>query len=157
MKCGRVLRRATIFVRDAARSADFFQRVLGFTIYSDQKITLRQGSPVTVGTTDNPRPARFITVKGANPFAGMVGLISIEGEVTDHHIDGRLGIGSVVLVLEVEDIETVASQIEVFGGQTVMALHEAENTAGVNGEKIPSRRLFAKDPDGYVLEIFEPT
>jgi len=156
MQCGRILRRATIFVRNAARSSDFYQRAFGFSVYSDQSITLRQGSPVTAGRTDDPRPARFITVKGTNNFTGMIGLISIDGDIDDHHRRSRLGIGSVVLVLEVEDIDTVAERVETCGGETVMPLHDAENTAGPGGEKIPSRRLFAKDPDGYLLEIFEP-
>ncbi|MEM6832029.1 MAG: VOC family protein [Pseudomonadota bacterium] len=156
-QCGKLVRRATIFVRDAEASAAFYCSVFGFTVYSDQKITLREGSPVTLGAHDRPRPARFITVKGAHDFTGMIGLISLNDEQPkDTLADGRLGVGNVVLVMEAEDIDTVASAIEIAGGTLVMALHDAENTAGASGEKIPSRRFFAKDLDGYVLEVFEP-
>ncbi len=156
MQCGRILRRATIFVTDAEKSADFYARALGMSVYSDQSIELPAESPVTLGPIDVPRPARFITVKGTHPFTGMIGLISIEGEVDNRLAGGRLGIGNVVLVIEVEDIERVPAAIKAAGGRVVRPLHDAQNTAGPDGEKIPSRRLFAHDPDGYVLELFEP-
>lgn len=156
MQCGRILRRATIFTSDAETSAGFYTQALGMTVYSDQRIELPAHSPVTLGATDGPRPARFITVKGTHPFAGMIGLISMEGDVDDRLAGGRLGIGNVVLVIEVEDIVQVPAAIERAGGRVVRPLHDAQNTAGLNGEKIPSRRLFARDPDGYVLELFEP-
>lgn len=156
MQCGNIVRRATIFVRDAEASAAFYQNVFGFTVYSDQHITLREGSPVAIGATDDPRPGRFITVKGRNPLTGMIGLISVEVPVEDRHAGGRLGIGNVVLVLEVEDIDTASSKLEAAGGEIVHALHDAENTGDENGNKVSSRRLFAKDPDGYVLEVFQP-
>lgn len=156
MQCGNILRRATIFVQDAEVSASFYSNVFAFSIYSDQHIVLREGSPVTVGATDDPRPGRFITVKGRNPLAGMIGLISIEEPVENRLSDGRLGIGNAVLVIECEDIEHVVQSIESYGGAIVMELHDAENTGDEDGNKVPSHRLFAKDPDGYVLEIFEP-
>lgn len=156
MQCGNILRRATIFVEDAQASAAFYKNVFGFSVYSDQRITLREGSPVTIGATDDPRPGRFITVKGRHPLAGMIGLISIEEPVENRLSDGRLGIGNAVLVIECEDIEHVIHSIESHGGAIVMELHDAENTGDEDGNKVPSRRLFAKDPDGYVLEIFEP-
>lgn len=156
MQCGNVLRRATILVRDAEKSAGFYQQAFGFTVYSDQKITLREGSPVAVGDTDDPRPGRFITVKGRNPLAGMIGLISIEEPADDRLAGGRLGIGNVVLVLEVEDIDHASRKIEELGGSIVDPLHDAENTGDENGNKVPSRRIFARDPDGFVLEVFQP-
>ncbi len=156
MQYGRILRRATIFVADAERSAAFYIKAFGMSVYSDQQIDLPEGSPVTLGAMDAPRPGRFITVKGMHPLIGMIGLISIDGDVEDRLADGRLGIGNVVLVIEVEDIEQVSTAIEEAGGRVVRILHDATNTAGPGGEKIPSRRLFAHDPDGYVLELFEP-
>lgn len=150
------MRRATIFTRDAERSAQFYQDVFGFSVYSDQKITLRDGSPVTIGASDAPRPGRFITVKGRHPLAGMIGIISIEEPADDRLAGGRLGIGNVVLVLEVEDIDHASACIEEHGGTIVHALHDAENTGDENGNKVPSRRFFARDPDGYVLEVFCP-
>lgn len=156
MQCGNILRRATIFVHDAEASASFYQNVFGFSIYSDQSIVLREGSPITIGATDDPRPGRFITVKGRNPLAGMIGLISVEEPVEDRLSGGRLGVGNAVLVIECEDIEKVVQTIESHGGAIVMELHDAENTGDEDGNKVPSRRLFAKDPNGYVLEVFEP-
>lgn len=157
MQCGNVMRRATIFVRDAERAAAFYCEVFGFSVYSDQVITLRDGSPVTIGDTDAPRPGRFITVKGRHPLAGMIGLISIEDPVEDRLAGGRLGIGNVVLVLETEDIAHAAISFELHGGQIVQALHDAENTGDEEGNKVPSTRFFGRDPDGYVLEVFSPT
>lgn len=156
VQCGNIMRRATIFVRDADRSAKFYCDVFGFTVYSEQSITLRDGSPVTIGATDAPRPGRFVTVKGRNPLAGMIGMISIEDPVEDRHSGGRLGIGNVVLVIETEDIDHAANSIVEAGGTIVHALHDAENTGDENGNKVPSRRFFARDPDGYVLEVFCP-
>lgn len=156
MQCGRILRRATIFVADAEASARFYQDAFGFRVYSDQNITLSEGSPVTLGDNDDPRPGRFITVKGTHPLAGMIGLISIDGPTKNRLPDGRLGIGNVVLVIEVEDISRASAAIPEAGGRVVMALHDATNTGDERGEKVPSRRLFAHDPDGYVLEVFEP-
>lgn len=156
MQCGNILRRATIFVRNAEVSAKFYQDIFGFSVYSDQHITLGEGSPVTLGPSDDPRPGRFITVKGRHPLTGMIGLISIDTAVDDRLADGRLGIGNLVLVLEVEDIEHVVENIQAAGGSVVKPLHDAENTGDEDGNKVPSRRLFAKDPDGYVLEVFEP-
>lgn len=156
MQCGRILRRATIFVADAEVSARFYEHAFGFSTYSDQSITLSEGSPVALGDSDGPRPGRFITVKGTHPLAGMIGLISIDGTVANRLPDGRLGIGNVVLVIEVEDIAGAAANIAEAGGSVVMAVHDATNTGDEQGEKIPSRRLFAHDLDGYVLEVFEP-
>lgn len=156
MQCGNIVRRVTVMVRDAEASANFYQTCFGFTVYSDQSITLRQGTPVAIGDPSSPQPGRFITVKGRHPLAGMIGLISIEGETQDRLPDGKLGIGNVVLVLETEDIDDAARHIETLGGSITMAIHDAENTGDEDGNKVPSRRLFALDPDGVVLEVFQP-
>lgn len=156
MQCGNIMRRATLMVSDAEKSAEFYQTVFGFTVYSDQTITLSEGSAVTIGDTDDPRLGRFITVKGRNPLTGMIGLISIEGNVENRLADGRLGIGNVVLVLEVEDLDHANDVIESHGGKITKVLHDAQNTGDEDGNKVPSRRIFALDPDGYVLEVFQP-
>lgn len=156
MQCGNIVRRATIFAEDADKAAAFYCDAFGFTVYSEQTITLREGSPVTIGASDAPRPGRFITVKGRNPLNGMIGIISIEDPVENRHHGGRLGIGNVVLVLEVEDIDHAANTIEAMGGSMIMELHDSENTGDENGNKVPSRRFFARDPNGYLLEVFCP-
>ena len=156
MQCGNIMRRAALTASKPEKSAEFYQKVFGFTLYSDLQVILSEGSPLTIGATDDPRPGRFSTVKERHLLAGMIGLISIDEPVEDRRSDRRLGVGNIVLVPEVEDIDHASDVIKAEGGAIPQVLHDVENLGDEDGNKLPSRRFFATDPDGYVLEAFKP-
>lgn len=143
-------------VRDAEASAEFYIKCFGFKLYSDQEIMLPPNFPVSFGKADSERAGRFITVKGRHPLTGMIGLISVEGPIENRITDGQMGVGDIVLVIETEDLDESARQIALNGGKVTFDIYDTENTGDEDGNKVPSRRLFAADPDGYILEVFQP-
>ena len=90
-----VLKRTTLIVRDAGRSAQFYREVLGLSVWYDDEIVLG-GRGLAAGRRGDR--TRLVIMKAEDPVIGMIGLLQFtdpplpepEGERT------RLGIGDVV-------------------------------------------------------------
>ncbi len=62
--------------------------------------------------------------------------------------------GSVVLMIEVTDVESVAQDLK-DAGATIIQDVAPFSVRGSDGETINSKNLFVADPDGTVIEIAE--
>ena len=153
---GNVQRRATIFVRDMDRSLDFYTRVLGYSVYHERDSRLPAGASFPAGAPDQEHTGRFAIVKGDHPLMGMIGMLAYDPPLSDHHSD-RLGYGHVVLVLQTTDAAALEARLKDYGATFEKPLEAGTNTGDLEGNKIPSVAMFVRDPDGYLLEIFEPT
>ncbi len=153
---GNVQRRATLFVKDMERSVDFYTRVIGYTIYHERESILPADSPFPVGTPNQERRGRFVIVKGDHDLMGMIGLLWYDDAMSDHHAD-RLGYGHAVIVLQTTDAPALEQRLIDYGADFAKPLSPGKNTGDLHGKQIESLSMFVRDPDGYLLEIFQPT
>lgn len=153
-----VLRRATMLVRDMARSLAFYEGVFGLTQYTELTVEMDRIPFFPVGPEPRGGNGRFIILKGENPLVGMIGLMEMRDPplAEPEHDVKRLGIGSMALVLSTSDANAAALAVEALGGTIVMPVTEARNLGDENGDFVPARLFMAQDPDGYFLEVFEP-
>lgn len=152
---GNVQRRATIFVQDMERSLDFYTRVIGYTVYHERATIMPADAPFPVGKPGTERPGRFVIVKGDHDLMGMIGLLWYEQKLENHHCD-RLGYGHVVLVLQTTDATALEKRLIEYGSEFVKPLSAGKNTGDLDGNQIDSTSMFVRDPDGYLLEIYQP-
>ena len=155
LNLGNVQRRATIFVRDMDRSLDFYCRVIGLSIYHQRTTSMPANTPFPVGQEGRERECRFAIVKGDDPLVGMIGLLSYDEELENHHAD-RLGYGHVVLVLQTTDAGALEERLQDYGSEFAKPLEPAQNTGNLDGNRFDSESMFVRDPDGYLLEIYQP-
>ena len=152
-----VLRRATLLVRDLESSTAFYEQVFGLTLYTELDVDFDRVPAFPVGPEPRKGNSSFVILRGANPIAGMIGLM----EVRDPPLDDppydvrRLGIGSIALVLSVADAENAARNVEELGGIILMPVTIARNLGDEDGGFVPVKMFMAQDLDGYFLEVFE--
>ena len=153
-----VLRRATLLVRRLDRALAFYERVFGFTRYTELEVDLDRVPFFPVGPEPRTGSSGFVILRGENPLVGMIGLMEIRDPPLEEpaHDIRRLGIGSVALVLSVADAEAAARAVEENGGTVLMPVATARNLGDKDGGFIPAKLFMAQDPDGYFLEVFEP-
>lgn len=146
-----ILKRTTIFVKNAEKSADFYRQVFGMTIWMDTPFTL-SGNQLAAGRKGDK--TRLIIMKANHDTIGMLGLLqwlepSIEGvEIATNEIR----FGSPVFVLAVSDCHTSIKKAEELGAKIFCMPHEWE-VIGADG--LPKKLLGASffDPEGYFFEI----
>lgn len=153
------LRRATLLVRDMDRSLAFYRGVFGLTDYAELVVDMDRVPLFPVGPEKHTGHGRFVILKGENALVGMLGLMEMrDPSLPDpEHDVRRLGIGSVALVFSTSDASAAATAVDTFGGTILMPVTEARNLGDEKGDFIPAKLFMAQDPDGYFLEVFEPT
>ncbi len=152
-----VLRRATLLVRDLDRSIAFYRGVFGLMPYADLEVDLNRVPFFPLGPEPRNGNGKFVILKGEDPLAAMIGLMEVRAPPLPEpgHDVGRLGIGSVALVLSVTEAETAAAAVEKLGGSVLMPVTAGRNLGDENGGFVPAKLFMAQDPDGYFLEVFE--
>ena len=153
------MRRATILVRNMDRSLAFYGGALGLTIYAKVEVDLTKVPFFPIGIEPRGGNGQLCILKGADPLIGMVGLLELREPPLPEppHDMRRLGIGSVALVLSVSDADAAVKAVEKLGGSILMPATIARNLGDKAGNFVPVKLFMAQDPDGYFLEIFEPT
>ena len=152
---GNVQRRATLFVRDLEASVAFYADVIGYSVYHRREFVTPVDAPFPVGEAGTLRPGKFVIMKGSHPLMGMIGLLWYEKPLEDHHGE-RLGYGHAVLVLQCDDIDAMAERLDARGARFAKPLGPGMNTGDAQGNQVQSKSMFVYDPDGYLLEIFQP-
>lgn len=151
-----VLRRASLFVRDMDRTLRFYGESFGLTPYIDRIIDLGILPDLPLGQPGRGGSMRFVILKGWDPLIGMVGFMEPrDPPLEDPGPPERLGFGQPALVLETRDIAHVATCVPRLGGQVLMAPKPGRNLGDAAGNFIPASVMFARDPDGHFLEVFE--
>lgn len=155
---GGAVRRATLFVRDMARSVAFYRGVFGLEIYANRVFNVVPGGAFPAGQAGRAGKGELTILKGRDPLVGMIGLLSYrDPPLAEPPVSERLGRGSVVLVMQVPSAAEAAAKVAGLGGAVVMAPQHGQNTGDLDGNRIPSEVFYARDPDGHFLEVFEAT
>ena len=100
---------------------------------------------------------RFAILRGRDPLVGMIGLIEITGPPLDPNVSRRLGAGNAALVIETDDLDEVATKLVELGCTIVRAPTAGRNIGDALGNPVTAKVMFAFDPDGQFLEVFEAT
>ncbi len=152
-----VLRRASLFVRDMERTLSFYGETFGLTPYIDRIIDLAILPDLPLGQPGRGGSMRFVILKGWDPLIGMIGFMEPRDPPLEdpHGPPTRLGFNQPALVLETHDIGHVAAAIPRLGGRMLMAPKAGRNLGDAAGNFIPAQVMFASDPDGHFLEVFE--
>ena len=142
--------RATIFVRDIARSARFY-RAIGLTeTYFEGR--LQHPSATALLGFDDPRPFDIHIVKRPGPNYGMVGLFQLAPGTAAEEIPAATGparIGEVALVFYVTDIMATMSALRALGATwapqpQVFAMEHRQQL-----------EVCLRDPDGIFVNLVE--
>ena len=74
-----ILRRTTFVVPDAAKAAQFYETVFGWTRFYDHSLVAKRGFPPV---SPNDEPVKLVLLKAEDPKIGMVGFLQ--------YVDGGL-------------------------------------------------------------------
>ena len=154
---GSVLRRATIFVRDLDAAVAFYGEAFGFERHYARDMDLSVIADFPVGEEGRGGSMRFAIVRGSDPLVGMIGLIEICDPPLAPANDTRLRHGNAALVIETDNIARAARVIADRGGRIVRPPTDGRNMGDADGQPFPAKVMFAFDPDGQFLEVFEAT
>jgi pimeloyl-ACP methyl ester carboxylesterase/catechol 2,3-dioxygenase-like lactoylglutathione lyase family enzyme len=143
------LRRATLIVANAEASLRFYRDVLGMTVYLDTagKVTSESlPSRAPVGS-----PSRFVIMQGKHPWLGMIGLLQYGPPSEAPPPDAPLVPGDTVLMIETDELEAIHERMRAAG----TPIHRPPRTSevGAGGNRWMATFLFARDPDGHMLEL----
>jgi len=154
-----IVRRTTLFVHNIKRSILFYEAVFGLHKYHERHVSMEIVPAFPVQTQGQGGDAKLVIMRGKDSLYGMVGLIEMRNPPlpeTKHDIR-RLGYGSAALVLSTNNAEAAASMVEPMGGTLLSVPTNMRNIGDEEGNVIPAKVFMAFDPDGYFLEVFQPT
>lgn len=143
------VRRTTLIVHDIDASVRFYRDVLGFEVWLENR------GKVTAESlpTDAPlgAPSRFVIMKGRHPWIGMVGLLQY-GAPRPPPPPARLRPGDAVLMIETTDLAGIHARM-LAAGTPIHKPPRTTEVTGAGGARWDATFLFARDPDGHMLEI----
>jgi len=147
------VRRTTILVRNMENSLQFYSDVLGLQVNYDEMVTM---SGVALPAGESGATARLVLLNGKDPFIGWIGLL----EWVDPPLDTskpypkRMGVGGVVLVLNIDDVDRRCALAKKVPGVTMTAEPSDAVYPGRNGAPgIKVRGCNVFDPDGILVEM----
>ena len=151
---GTILKRTTLIVRDAARQKDFYEQVFGWTVSYHAEMEL-SGGILPCGKPGDR--VKLYMMEGADKEIGKVGILEwLDPKLPDpgppKH---RLGIGDVVLVADVPDMESLVAKAEAFPGAKIYSAPHDGTFPDPRGEgmiEYCSATLF--DPEGFFYELY---
>jgi catechol 2,3-dioxygenase-like lactoylglutathione lyase family enzyme len=153
------LLRTTLIVEDIDKSVDFYQRV-GLTKVSD--ISGTDSTPdgiygaADLPLTADPKSSRVVTLRSGDTGAFVVLLWYDRPPlpIARGNLVG-LGIGDVIIGIEVPDIEAAYSRLSQIGTrfqrQPARFSQPGEGPAALSGQ-----HMLAYDPDGHMVEVIQP-
>lgn len=144
------VKRTTLIVRDVRKSQEWYEKVLGMTVWMDTDFTL-SGTGLAAGKAGD---VTHLTIMQANdPVIGMIGLLQwIDPPMeAPEVIPTTVGFGNPTFVVESEDAAASCEAAKALGTHIHSDPHEW-STRGADGrmKHFLSASLF--DPDGYFYE-----
>jgi catechol 2,3-dioxygenase-like lactoylglutathione lyase family enzyme len=148
-----LFKRTTFIAADAARLADFYTSVFGFTRWYDHELGVDHRFPPT-GAADGAR-ARLIICQAQDPQVGMIGFLQyLDVFLPDApRVQGKLRIGDPVLVFNVADVDAV-HRLAVEAGATISSppvVWEVPQRDGPGVTRLKMLSFF--DPEGHYCEV----
>ncbi len=150
-----ILKRATLIVRDANTSANWYESVFGMTRWFDQPFTL-SGQFLAAGEKGDE--TRLIIMQCEDPVIGMIGLLSWDNppRFKDEPIPTEVKPGVPIFVIVSDDARGVYQRAKEKGTQIFSEPKERQVT-GAKGETKTMVSISLFDPDGYFYEVNQTT
>jgi catechol 2,3-dioxygenase-like lactoylglutathione lyase family enzyme len=150
------LLRATLIVADVQRSLEFYRR-LGFTVENEMsgpRDPRKSPFPLNAASSEST----LLILASAAPAGGRLGLLAFAAPapgVTRPPRD-RLGIGDVVLVVDVPDAVALHRELVSAGVRVVEEpqVYRSRKTSA-DGRPMEGRVFHAFDPDGNLVELLQ--
>jgi len=144
------IKRTTLIVRDIEESVQWYQQVMGMTVWMDTDFTL-SGEGLAAG---NAGDVTHLTIMQANdPVIGMIGLLQwLDPPLpAPDEIPTSVTYGNPTFVVEAEDANASFKAAERLGTRVHSAPHEW-STRGHDGRIKHFLSVSLFDPDGYFYE-----
>jgi len=148
-----ILRRTTFVVPDAARAAQFYESVFGWTRFYDHSLVAKAGFP-PVGPNDEP--VKLVLLKAEDPKIGMVGFLQYLNPPFDTAVPvnrSRVRMGETILVVQTDDVDGVHARAVAAGANVAMPPTSWEVPSHDGSAVIRLRTMSMCDPNGIYSEI----
>lgn len=145
------VKRTTLIVRDVGKSQEWYERVLGMTVWMDTDFTL-SGTGLAAGKAGD---VTHLTIMQANdPVIGMIGLLQwVDPPLpAPAEIPTAVTYGNPTFVVEAEDALASCEAAKALGTRIHSKPHEW-STRGADGRIKHFLSVSLFDPDGYFFEI----
>jgi catechol 2,3-dioxygenase-like lactoylglutathione lyase family enzyme len=147
-----IIKRTTLIVRDVQKSVEWYQKVLGMTIYFDTEVVLSPGTSMAAGKPGDR--THLVIMQCEHPEIGMIGLLQwVDPPLpAPDEIPTRVTYGNPTFVCASDDSRAAFEQAHALGTHVHTAPHEW-SIRGANGmiKNFIGVSLF--DPDGYFYEL----
>ncbi|MGI9225865.1 MAG: VOC family protein [Woeseiaceae bacterium] len=144
------VKRTTLIVRDVKKSQEWYEDVLGMTVWMDTDFTL-SGQGLAAGKAGD---VTHLTIMQANdPVIGMIGLLQWVDPPMEApaEIPTSVGFGNPTFVVEAEDAAASCEAAKKLGTHVHSEPHEW-STRGADGRMKHFLSVSMFDPDGYFYE-----
>lgn len=144
------IKRTTLIVRDAERSAAWYENVLGMTRWFDKPFTL-SGVGLAAGKAGDE--TRLVILKCKDPVIGMIGLLEwVNPKMDAPEVPTEVQFGMPIFVVTADDALDVYEKAKAAGTRIHAEPHDWE-VVGANNETKQMRSVSVFDPDGYFFEV----
>lgn len=145
------IKRTTLMVRDAERSAQWYQTVFGMTRWFDKPFVL-SGVGLAAGKAGDE--TRLVILKCEDPVIGMLGLLEWVNPKMDApaEIPTEVKFGMPIFVVTSDDALGVFERAKDQGTHIHAEPHDWE-VIGASNETKSMRSVSIFDPDGYFYEV----
>ena len=145
-----IVKRTTLIVRDIKKSTQWYQEVLGMSIYYDGEVTLG-GKGMAAGKKGDV--THLIILKCDDPVIGMIGLLQwVDPLWPDPEIPNEVSYGQPTFVLETDNLDDVHKKAIELNTKIFSEPHDW-SIKGASGDMIKFIGMSFFDPDGHFFEV----
>ncbi len=145
-----IVKRTTLIVRDIARSQEWYERVMGMSVWMDTDFTL-SGQGLAAGNAGDK--THLVIMQANDPKIGMIGLLQwVDPPMpAPDELPTSVGFGNPIFVVEAEDANASYSAANELGTRVHSEPHEW-SVIGADGRRKHFLSVSLFDPDGYFFE-----
>ena len=146
-----VIKRTTMIVRDMQTSVNWYQQVLGMSIYYDDEVVL-SGVGFAAGKKDDR--THLVILQAEDPVLGMIGLLQwVDPPMpAPDEIPTTVTYGNPTFVVASDDAQGAWERARALGTHVHADPHEW-SVKGANGKLKHFTSVSLFDPDGYFYEL----
>lgn len=146
-----ILKRTTVFVRDAEVSARWYESVFGMTRWMDTPFTL-SATQLAAGAKGDL--TRLVIMRAEHDTIGMIGLLQWVDPplATPAELPRRVEFGAPVFVMAVDDCAACVERARALGSH-VHCDPRPWTVTGADGREKAMIGASFFDPDGYFFEV----
>ena len=145
-----IVKRTTLIVRDIKKSTQWYQEVLGMSIYYDGEVTLG-GKGIAAGKKGDV--THLIILKCDDPVIGMIGLLQwVDPLWPAPEIPHEVSYGQPTFVLETDNLDDVHKKAIELNTKIFSEPHDW-SIKGASGDMIKFIGMSFFDPDGHFFEV----